>query len=167
MHHGTACRMWWQLWYRIHNKASNGTASSNLSLRVWLNTITDPPFHTEKIKFLRKNNWKPSIPGPVKASQRVPCAIARRSRLCGDNAATGFWYRLWRLARRLLTRQRVMVEHTGLLVGLLPLVWEKVRTVTAWPGENRPLVDDVVDWWRVCPLTYTMWKCNIATHWFL
>ncbi|MCV8422552.1 hypothetical protein OIM88_22230 [Escherichia coli] len=58
------------------------------------------------------------------------------SRLCGDNAATGFWYRLWRLATRLLTRQRVMVEHTGLLVGLLALVWEKVRIRDQLGREN-------------------------------
>jgi len=42
--------------YPIHNEASNSVASADLPLVVWLNTITDPPFHTEKINFLRKNN---------------------------------------------------------------------------------------------------------------
>ena len=68
--HLLACRMWWSLYRDVHNEASNGVASADLSLVVWLNTITDPPFNTEKINFLSKNNWKPSIPGPVRASQR-------------------------------------------------------------------------------------------------
>lgn len=45
-------------------------ASADLPAILELNTITDPPFHTEKIYFLRKINEKSSIPGSVGASQR-------------------------------------------------------------------------------------------------
>jgi len=46
-------------------------ASADLPLKVRLNTLLDPPSQTEKINFLRKNNDKQPIPGPMGASQRV------------------------------------------------------------------------------------------------
>ncbi|NIG44867.1 hypothetical protein F3J31_13700 [Enterobacter sp. Acro-832] len=42
-------------------------------------------------KFLSKNNEKPSISRPVRASQRGAVLSVCQSQLCGDNAATGFW----------------------------------------------------------------------------
>jgi len=44
------------LWWDVYSEALSALEALNLPLMVWLNTITDPPFNTEKINFLRKNN---------------------------------------------------------------------------------------------------------------
>jgi hypothetical protein len=68
--HLLACGMWWSLYRDVHNEAAPVLDALNMSFAVWLNRITDPPFHTEKINFLRKINEKSSISGRVRASQR-------------------------------------------------------------------------------------------------
>lgn len=54
----------------VYSEALPVLGALNIPRAVWLNTITDTPFHTEKINFLRKINEKSSISGPVRASQR-------------------------------------------------------------------------------------------------
>lgn len=66
-----ACGTCRTLWCDVCREASNGGASADLPLKVQLNTLLDPPSQTEKINFLRKNNDKQPITGPMGASQRV------------------------------------------------------------------------------------------------
>lgn len=77
----------WALWCGACSEDSNGAASADLSLVAWLNTITDPPFHTEKINFLRKINEKSSIFGRVRASQRAAVLAVGLVYNCGENDA--------------------------------------------------------------------------------
>ena len=51
--------------YPIHNEASNSVSSADLPLVVWLNTITDPPYQTEKNKFSSQPSENPSISGRI------------------------------------------------------------------------------------------------------
>lgn len=48
LRHWLACGVSRSLYLDIYNEAAPVLDALNLSVMVWLNTITDPPFHTEK-----------------------------------------------------------------------------------------------------------------------
>ena len=105
------------LWSALYNVASSGAASTDLSLVLVLDAFRSFFSQTEKINFPSKNNEKPSISGPVGASQRAVYYRCVSLHLVGDNAATCFWWSIrghwWGSSHLCGKRHEAVTARTG------------------------------------------------------